>query len=1144
MIDAVPNMTEENISSVKMSQINIDNEVFFKISNVDEMRPFFMSIVSDSNHWMFISSNGALSAGRKNSELALFPYYTDDKITESAEITGSKTIIKVSKNDEVLIWEPFSIRNHFKNIKRNLYKSFYGNSVIFEEINEDLGLVFKYKWSNSNVYGFVRETELKNISDFDINVSICDGLQNILPAGVGSDLQNSTSNLVDAYKRSELDSASKIGIFALSATIVDKAEPNESLTANIAYSLGFKNSKILLSSTQLQNFRDKKDVSQETDSKGEKGAYFIISDFNLSADETKEWTIVANVNQNISNIVSLSSEISDKENLIKNINSDIKLGTKNLLKLINSADGIQHTADLRDDTRYYSNTLFNIMRGGIFDDQYNIEKQDFLVSIKKRNSKIFTHYFEELNQLPEVFTKFELSELVEKLGNEDLKRLSVEYLPLKFSRRHGDPSRPWNKFSIETRSEKDGSKILNYEGNWRDIFQNWEALAHAFPAWQNSMLFRFLNASTFEGYNPYRIIKNGFDWETIEPDDPWSYIGYWGDHQIIYLLKFLEFSENYYPKYLEDLFLQKSFVYANVPYRIKNYQEILKNPKSTIDFVQKDELEIHKNKALLGEDATLKFNQKNEIHHVTFLEKILATTLSKLSNFIPEGGIWMNTQRPEWNDANNALVGNGVSMVTLNYLSRFLNFFKTILEKSEEKSVEISVELEVFFQSLLEIFTENQSLLQSKITDESRKKMMDLLGNAGSNYREQIYNNDFSGNFKSIKSSEILKLMTVSLAFLDKTIDANKKENGLYHAYNLVSYIENSATISHLSDMLEGQVAVLSSGHLSGNESLEVLDALRKSDLYRQDQNSYLLYPNNQIKGFLTKNVIPESEVFSSDILKNHIESGNKTLIEKDVKNHYHFNSNFKNADDLKQELEVLNIDKNEIIKILNIYENVFNHKEFTGRSGTFFGYEGLGSIYWHMVSKLLLALQEVTIKARKEGNSAEILNQLIDHYEDIKDGIGAHKSPKNYGSFPTDPYSHTPFHRGAQQPGMTGQVKEDLLARWGELGIVVEGGCVKFDPFLLRKSNFIETESEIKITDVNNGAINLKLPAKSMGFTLCQVPVVYLISNEKFIKIKYSDREEQISSNTLNEKLSAKIWERTGEIKAITVGILEEQLR
>ena len=78
---------------VEGKQLKIANENFYKISNVDKMRPFFMSIVSNSNHWMFISSTGSLSAGRKNSEFALFPYYTDDKITESSETTGSKTIL-------------------------------------------------------------------------------------------------------------------------------------------------------------------------------------------------------------------------------------------------------------------------------------------------------------------------------------------------------------------------------------------------------------------------------------------------------------------------------------------------------------------------------------------------------------------------------------------------------------------------------------------------------------------------------------------------------------------------------------------------------------------------------------------------------------------------------------------------------------------------------------------------------------------------------------------------------------------------------------------------------------------------------------------------------------------------------------------
>ena len=253
------NFTEvTDINSPEMSQVTIDNEVFFKISDEEEMRPFFMSIVSDSNHWMFISSNGALSAGRKNSEFALFPYYTDDKITESAEFTGSKTIIKVYQNEYFKIWEPFSMRDQSVNVKRNLYKSIYGNSIIFEEINEDLGLVFKYRWRNSNRYGFIRETEIENTSSAEIKLSIVDGLQNILPSGVGSDLQNRSSNLVDAYKRNELDTSSNIGIYALSATIVDKAEPNESLTANIAWSLGWENPQILLSSLQLQNFRKNK----------------------------------------------------------------------------------------------------------------------------------------------------------------------------------------------------------------------------------------------------------------------------------------------------------------------------------------------------------------------------------------------------------------------------------------------------------------------------------------------------------------------------------------------------------------------------------------------------------------------------------------------------------------------------------------------------------------------------------------------------------------------------------------------------------------------------------------------------------------------------------------------------------------------
>ncbi len=176
-----------DVNEVKGEQVTIGNEHFYKISNVNEMRPFFMSIVSNSNHWMFISSNGGLTAGRKNSNFALFPYYTDDKITESAEITGSKTIVQIHSSGKTYLWEPFSKRYEgIYQISRNLYKNSFGNKMVFEEINHDLELTFKYEWNSSDKFGFVKKSTLVNNSNKAIQFTVLDGIQNILPYGVGS----------------------------------------------------------------------------------------------------------------------------------------------------------------------------------------------------------------------------------------------------------------------------------------------------------------------------------------------------------------------------------------------------------------------------------------------------------------------------------------------------------------------------------------------------------------------------------------------------------------------------------------------------------------------------------------------------------------------------------------------------------------------------------------------------------------------------------------------------------------------------------------------------------------------------------------------------------------------------------------------
>ncbi len=1146
--------TIQTTKSIDISQVQIANERFYKISNYDGMRPFFMSIVSDSNHWMFISSNGGLSAGRKNSDNSLFPYYTDDKITESVEVTGSKSIFWVYKNGyKPQLWEPFSDRfDGMYEVSRNLYKNEYGNKILFEEVNHDLDLTYRYQWNSSDAYGFVKMSALINQSQDAVKISVVDGIQNILPAGVGQDLQNSTSNLVDAYKRSELVSEIGLGIYALSAIIVDKAEPSEALKANVAWSLGFNDPLYLLSSFQLKKFRNRFPLNQEEDVKAEKGAYFIHSQIDLNPQTQKEWMIVADINKNHAAIAEISEMLKAEDQLWGKVLQDINLGTQRLIQLNAASDGLQLSADKFRDTRHFSNTLFNIMRGGIFDNNYQIEKWDFRDYLQKANKEVFKAHYHLIDDLTEVFTLSKLEQIAYQVEDESFKRLCLEYMPLKFSRRHGDPSRPWNKFSINTRSEVDGSKILDYEGNWRDIFQNWEALVHSYPDFIESMIHKFLNATTFDGYNPYRVTKDGFDWEIIEPDDPWSYIGYWGDHQIIYLLKLLEFSENHLPGHLLSNCEDEIFVYANVPYKIKSHQDILNNPKDTIEFDEELDHKVRKMREELGADGALLRTKENAIHKANFMEKILATVLAKLSNFIPEGGIWMNTQRPEWNDANNALVGNGVSMVTLYYLRRFLNFFKEILSDTEIEEVSISKELLVFYHQIVRTFEQYLPLLSGKINDEDRKTILDELGQAASNYRLQIYQQSFSGKKKNISLKDLSHFIDLSLQFLEHSIKANKREDHLYHAYNLMTQTsEDDISISYLSEMLEGQVAVLSSGYLSSKEALNVLDGLKQSKLFREDQYSYLLYPNKELPLFREKNNIPEQEVAESELLAQLLKDGNLQIIEKDINNRYHFNGNFKNANDVEAALKGLESTNyaqlaiKERKLILQIFEQVFNHKAFTGRSGTFFGYEGLGSIYWHMVSKLQLAVQECCLRAVHNKESEETVGRLLEHYYEINAGIGVHKSPSLYGAFPTDPYSHTPAGKGAQQPGMTGQVKEDILSRFGELGVFVKEGQLILNPCLLKREEFLLEPQVFKYFDVHSEQKEIHLNRDSLCFTYCQVPIVYQLASHNSLKVVSSDNTTaEYQSLTLDATISRQIFERTGNVAQIFVTLNESELK
>lgn len=314
--------------------------------------------------------------------------------------------------------------------------------------------------------------------------------------------------------------------------------------------------------------------------------------------------------------------------------------------------------------------------------------------------------------------------------------------------------------------------------------------------------------------------------------------------------------------------------------------------------------------------------------------------------------------------------------------------------------------------------------------------------------------------------------------------------------------------------------------------------------MYRKDLNSYLLYPDRDLPRFTEKNCIPEDKAQSSRLIQTLIALDDRHVVRRDVKGQVHFNGDFRNAQDLAARLGSLRMQKPEIADlidqdsglILDLFELTFDHRRFTGRSGAFFGYEGLGCVYWHMVSKLALAVLETYDDASQKPVAKEHLAQLKTYYREIKDGLGLDSTPADYGAFPTDPYSHTPANAGVQQPGMTGQVKEDILSRFFEIGVRIRKGVIVLDPSFFESSEFLTTSSSLRYIDIEGRQVDLPLAPGCFAFTFCQVPFIFRLSEQTELRIFHAGKNQPVSRscNQLTMAESRSVFMREGTITKI----------
>lgn len=1045
------------------------------IEGLEEMDPFFLNIVSPDDHWMFFSSNGALSAGRGTADNALFPYETADKIGESWNSTGPWTAI-VSGN---VLWEPMRPGTlAAPGVKRSLRKNTTGDEVVFEEEHTVLQLRFSYRWQCSERFGFVRRARLENLGPNPVSLRLVDGLDNFLPAGVDQRMQNQFSCLADAYKLSELEAGGRLLIHRLAAGIIDRAIPLECLLATTVWSHGLPGAQSFLSRHGARDFLRGLEPVPEKLSRGSRGAFFLGREFVLSGGQSADWVLVAELRQPQAKVAELCRLLEDPARLDAEVAADVERGRKRLRRLVAAADGIQQSADRDATLHHYQNTLGNILRGGLPLDGAKIRPAIFAAYLAKHNAPLRESFRSWIKQLPEQLQRDRWLAEVRALGDADLERLAVEYLPLVLSRRHGDPSRPWNRFAIRVKDES-GEPVQYFEGNWRDIFQNWEALAWSHPDYLDAFITKFVNASTVDGFNPYRISSDGVDWEVPEEGDPWSSIGYWGDHQIVYLLKLLERQAEVRPEFLAAKLDCANHVFADVPYRLCCWEELLKDPRHTVGFDRERHDELMRRKEKTGSDGLLLRDANGHLCRVTLAEKLLLPAVVKLANLVPGGGVWMNTQRPEWNDANNALAGCGLSVVTAGYLLRYLGFLETLL--TGRGGLKISAHLAELIGTLGELFADPRWLQDEEIDHRSRFALVAAAGKAAAKHREAVYR-DGPGAPLIVEGGDLLSFVQKASDALRHTLRQNRREDGLYHAYNILAIDRagESMTLHRLPEMLEGQVAILSSGLLEPEEAADLLESLPQSGLFSVRHQSYLLYPDRTLPGFLRSNKVTEASAMAIPCLAAMLGHGDHRILVPDPAGGFRFHPTLTNEYALAAALDRISIkcglshaDRD---AVQSLYESVFHHRAFTGRSGSMFAYEGLGCIYWHMVAKLMLAAQEVALKVARRGVPDALSFRLAASYYSIQRGLGFRKTAAQYGAFPAEAYSHSPAHAGAQQPGLTGSVKEGILCRLGELGVSFEQGGIRFRPHLLRAAEFAEDEGG----------------ARSLHFTFAGTPVTY----------------------------------------------------
>lgn len=728
---------------------------------------------------------GVTSFGVEDKDHAIMEFDPAHQAYQNVKRTGFRTFLK--KDGKYI--EPFSDESKAHDMIVSM------NSFEIEEVDEENKIktnVTYYNLPGEKVGALVRKVTVKNIGKDKANVEILDGMPAIVPYGVDMDSIKSMGQTIKAWMQVE-DVEKDLPYYRVRVSTTDTADVAQVEGGNFSFA-------VLADGTRLKPIVDPEIVfSYETALT--KAVGFEEKDIE---DLYKQKQVTQN--QFPSSFYGARCELESQEEItIYEVIGQV--ASKDILKSLMAEPKDQlYFENKKKEADSLTNDLTSVIK-------------------TKTVSKDFNAYCEYTYLDNMLRGGYPI-----KLGNN-----KVFYV---YSRKHGDPERDYNYFTVSAEFFTQGN------GNFRDINQNRRCDVFFAPFVANENIKMFYGLIQLDGYNPLAIekityavdkddasklleninneIKNKLLDYIYKPFTPGSLYkkldtigladktevntlfykiidiaknqvnssfgeGYWSDHWT-YNLDLIENYLDIYPENEEELLFKEEYTYflsqININPRHKRYT---KTKNGIRQYFSLDEESRRETSEKLVRDNY----GKGKTVKSTLLEKLILLCATKFSALDAYGmGVEMEGGKPGWYDALNGLPGIfGSSMAETYELARNMEFTLKILNKYPGQ-INILEDLSCFIDEIsIAVEEEKESLL----SDMQVISFWNKVNDAKEKYRKKVYPG-ISGDRVKIEGKELFGIISEWYSVIKRGIEkACSQENGIcptYFAYEVTDYEE------------------------------------------------------------------------------------------------------------------------------------------------------------------------------------------------------------------------------------------------------------------------------------------------------------------------------------------------------------------